>query len=174
METAQNPIDTHAIEAHRIYRYYGMLSTRFARYHQMLMLGVAAPAVAAAVMAGVELPSAPIIAAAGIAAATATVAPILDYSRRAAVAASTAHLCMDLTDDWEDLWIRSINMEDHDIQLESERLMRRLTRATAPAALQQGFYDEKLNRRADKEAKKDWNLRHDRTSTRPLAATASS
>ena len=174
MKVTQEHIRNHAIEAQRIYRYYGMLSTRFARCHQALMLSVAIPAVAAAVLAGSEINVLSVIAASATAAAIAAVAPILDYSRRAAVAASIAHLCMDLTDDWEDLWIRSSNMPGSELQLEADRLIRRLTRATAPAALQQGFDNPKLNMRADKEAKKDWELRHARPSTRPMATTASS
>ena len=57
---------------------------------------------------------------------------------------------------------------------EYESLVRRLTRATAPAALQQGFDDPKLNREADAEAKKDWKVNHAQRETRDetLASSA--
>ena len=160
MELSHSDVTKHAIEAQRIYRYYSKLSTKYARRHQALMLAISVLTVTAVVLIGIGVPVVFIAVIAAGAAVLSAVIPILDYSRRAAVAASVAHLCMDLTDDWEHVWLRSRLRTEYRLVDEYEVLIRRLTRATAPAALQHGFDDEKLNQQADAEAKRDWNLTH--------------
>ena len=166
MELTQSNVTKHAIEAQRIYRYYSKLSTKYARRHQALMLAISLLTVGAVVLIGMGAPLGFVSLAAAGAAIMSAVSPILDYSRRAAVAASVAHLCMDLTDDWEQVWLMSKEPTGYRLtahnRLDDEytTLVRRLTRATAPAALQHGFDDEKLNKEANAEAKRDWELTH--------------
>ena len=76
------------------------------------------------------------------AALLATAAPLLDFSRRAGVAASIANSLMDVTDDVRGLVPKSRLIGEMEIQREIDTLTQRLTRATAPAALQSDFYDK--------------------------------
>ena len=166
MEDAREQLKEGAIEADWIYRYYAGLAGKYSKYNQRFMFAIAISSVLAiaATVANVDewWATALTVLLAGAAASLATAIPLVDYSRRAGVAASIAGSCMDLTDDWEMLWRKSKNMTEDDILRESEPLMRRLTRATAPALLQHGFDDVKRNTKSLTDAQENWELTHAR------------
>ena len=164
MQAVNTEVKELVIDADRIYRYYCKLSSKYAEANRRLMFAIAFVSVGAVVSVFAAPDYSWIAAVLSIAAALlATAVPLFDFSRRAGVAASIANSCMDITDDVRGLVEKSRLVSTIEIQKDVDALTRRLTRATAPAALQDGFDDEKLSRQAYKEAQRSWESRYVRT-----------
>ena len=144
------------VEADGYCRFYGAVAERFNRWNRLLLVIIAVLSLAAIIASLTEVHR---LLAVGLSASVMVAALWLsyhDFSRRAGTAAGIASVCMDLINEWEELWF-----SDEDVTPRVRDLKQRITRITAQALMSHGFFDEhgkldKLNRRSHKDAEAFW------------------
>ena len=147
------------LDAERFVRYYGRLAEKFSRWNRIALSVIAILTSGAAVAMLAELPAwadgwaPPLLAV--FAAALAFWLSYADYSRRAGIAAGIAAQCMELVQEWEELWL---DANASDVSARANELAGKMIRVTSPALQQQGFDDRKLNKRCEVEADHYWQV----------------
>ena len=147
------------LDAERFTRYYSRLAEKFSRWNRIALSVIAVLTSGAAVAMIAELPgwasgwAPPLLAM--LAAALAFWLSYADYSRKAGVAAAIAVQCMELAQEWEELWM---DADAPDAPARAKELAGRMIRATSPALQQHGFEDRKLNKRCEDEADEYWQV----------------
>ena len=130
------------LDAERFVRYYGRLAEKFSRWNRIALSVIAILTSGAAVAMLAELPgwtdswAPPLLAV--FAAALAFWLSYADYSRRAGIAAGIAAQCMELVQEWEELWL---DANASDVSARANELAGKMIRVTSPALQQQGFDD---------------------------------
>lgn len=144
------------LEADHLARYYGKLAERFGRRNRIgmslvviLTLGAIAMTFASLPEWGSWLPGIPALPAAVIA----IILSFEDYSRRAGMASTIASQCMELTQEWRQLWD---DLPSDDVMRRASELDRRLTLISTPAIHLTGFSDDKLSEECEKETHEYW------------------
>ena len=76
-----------------------------------------------------------------------------DYSRRAGMASAIASQCMELTQEWRQLWDE---LPSNDVIPRASELDRRLNLITSPAIHLTGFKDDRLSDECEEETHEYW------------------
>ena len=143
-EQETNKVWRGLLDAERFVRYYGRLAEKFSRWNRIALSVIAVLTSGAAVLMLAELPAwadgwaPPSLAI--LAAALAFWLSYADYSRRAGIAAGIAVQCMELAQEWEELWLDA-DAPAPDVSARAKELSGRMIRVTSLALQQHGFED---------------------------------
>ena len=144
------------LESDRLARYYGRLAERFGHRHRIGMILLASFSLGAVATLFVSLREWGIWVSVAFSVPAAVIAIVLsyvDYSRKAGISASIASLCIELTQEWRQLWEGS---DSNEVLSRANEFDRRLNMVTTPALQQTGFNDETLNGECEKKAYAYW------------------
>ena len=143
------------VEAESNCRFYGALAEEFSRLNRRFLVAMSALSLATIIASLLDLPYNVPVALAAFVLVAALWLSYHNYSRRAGTAAGIASVCLELIDEWEELWFSGQNVSGR-----SKELKQRITRVTSQALMEHGFYDskhhKKLLKRCGHEAEDYW------------------